>query len=88
MPFRATFSCLWCGAAHATRSPADLEGWAQLCPDCLGRAGDNPFLRFRLRDALAERAGAPARASPVAPEGPPAPEADRGSDPTDGEMLA
>lgn len=56
MPYRATFSCLWCGAPHATRGPDDLEGWAQLCPDCLGRAGENPFLRFRLRDALAERA--------------------------------
>jgi SAM-dependent methyltransferase len=58
MPFRVTFTCLWCGTAHATRGPDDLEGWAQLCPDCLGRAGDNPFLRFRLRDALAERAAA------------------------------
>jgi SAM-dependent methyltransferase len=55
MPFRATFSCLWCGTAHVTRGPDDLEGWAQLCPECLGRAGDNPFLRFRLRDALADR---------------------------------
>ena len=63
MPFRASFSCLWCGAPHATRAPDDLEGWAQLCPDCLGRAGDNPFLRFRLRDALAERAAAGRRAS-------------------------
>jgi demethylmenaquinone methyltransferase/2-methoxy-6-polyprenyl-1,4-benzoquinol methylase len=58
VPFRASFSCLWCGAPHATRGPDDLEGWAQLCPDCLGRAGENPFLRFRLRDALAERAAA------------------------------
>jgi SAM-dependent methyltransferase len=58
MPFRATFSCLWCGTAHATRGPDDLEGWAQLCPECLGRAGENAFLRFRLRDALAERAAA------------------------------
>jgi demethylmenaquinone methyltransferase/2-methoxy-6-polyprenyl-1,4-benzoquinol methylase len=58
MPFRSSFSCLWCGAPHATRGPDDLEGWAQLCPACLGRAGENPFLRFRLRDALAERAAA------------------------------
>jgi SAM-dependent methyltransferase len=58
MPFRATFACLWCGAAHTTRSPDDLEGWAQLCPDCVGKAGDNGFLRFRLRQALAERAAA------------------------------
>ena len=64
MPFLASFTCLWCGAAHATRGPDDLEGWAQLCPDCLGRAGENPFLRFRLRDALAERA-APRSGRPV-----------------------
>lgn len=37
------------------RSPDDLEGWAQLCPDCVGKAGDNGFLRFRLRQALTER---------------------------------
>lgn len=63
MPFLASFTCLWCGAAHATRGPDDLEGWAQLCPDCLGRAGENPFLRFRFRDALAERAAAGKRAA-------------------------
>lgn len=51
-----SFTCLWCGAAHAVRSADDLEGWARLCPDCLGRAGENEFLRFRLRDALAARA--------------------------------
>ena len=44
----ATFACLWCGTTHTTRSADDLEGWAQLCPDCLGKAGDNGFLRFRL----------------------------------------
>ncbi|HET9521141.1 MAG TPA: class I SAM-dependent methyltransferase [Candidatus Limnocylindrales bacterium] len=55
---RSAFDCLWCGRAWSTRSPDDLEGWAQLCPDCLGRAGENPFLRFRLRDALAARAAA------------------------------
>jgi demethylmenaquinone methyltransferase/2-methoxy-6-polyprenyl-1,4-benzoquinol methylase len=60
VPFRATFACLWCGTDHATRSPDDLEGWAQLCPDCVGKAGDNNFLRFRLRQAIAER-GAAAR---------------------------
>ncbi|MEO8572221.1 MAG: class I SAM-dependent methyltransferase [Chloroflexota bacterium] len=58
VPFRATFDCLWCGAAHATRGPDDLEGWAQLCPDCVGKAGDNGFLRFRLRQALTERGAA------------------------------
>ena len=55
MPFRDRFDCLWCGAAHVTRTPDDLEGWAQLCPTCLGKAGSNPFLRTRLRAALAER---------------------------------
>ncbi len=55
MPFRASFACLWCGAAHTARSADDLEGWAQLCPDCLGKAGDNGFLRFRLRQAITER---------------------------------
>ncbi len=58
MPFRASFSCLWCGAAHTVRAPDDLEGWAQLCPDCVGKAGDNGFLRFRLRQALTERSAA------------------------------
>jgi SAM-dependent methyltransferase len=57
MPFRARFDCLWCGAPYETRTPDDVEGWAQLCPDCVGRAGDNDFLRFRLKAALAERAG-------------------------------
>lgn len=55
MPFRASFECLWCGTAHTCRGPDDLEGWAQLCPDCVGKAGDNGFLRFRLRQALTER---------------------------------
>ena len=55
---RPTFDCLWCGRSWTTRSVDDLEGWAKLCPDCLGKAGDNAFLRFRLRDALAARAGA------------------------------
>jgi SAM-dependent methyltransferase len=58
MPFRATFACLWCGASHTTRGPDDLEGWAQLCPDCVGKAGDNGFLRFRLHQAIAERGAA------------------------------
>jgi len=55
VPFRAAFDCLWCGRPHAARGPDDLEGWAQLCPDCLGKAGDNEFLRFRLHRAIAER---------------------------------
>lgn len=59
MPFRAEFTCLWCGRPWTTRSSRDLEGWAQLCPDCLGRAGDNPFLRARLRAAITDRSAAP-----------------------------
>ena len=55
MPFRSRFDCLWCGTPWTTRSPGDLEGWAQLCPACLGKAGSNPFLRGRLRAAIAER---------------------------------
>jgi demethylmenaquinone methyltransferase/2-methoxy-6-polyprenyl-1,4-benzoquinol methylase len=58
MPFRSRFDCLWCGSSHVCRGPDDLEGWAQLCSDCVGKAGDNGFLRFRLRQALSERAGA------------------------------
>jgi len=58
VPFRATFSCLWCGRPHATRGSDDLEGWAHLCPDCLGSAGENEFRRMRLRAGLAERAAA------------------------------
>jgi demethylmenaquinone methyltransferase/2-methoxy-6-polyprenyl-1,4-benzoquinol methylase len=57
VPFHATFDCLWCGTAYACRGGDDLEGWAQLCPDCVGKAGENGFLRFRLRQALTERAG-------------------------------
>ena len=66
MPFRRAFDCLWCGAAWTTRGADDLEGWAQLCPDCLGKAGDNPFLRSRLRTALAERGARRRRAAAVA----------------------
>jgi demethylmenaquinone methyltransferase/2-methoxy-6-polyprenyl-1,4-benzoquinol methylase len=67
---RPTFDCLWCGRSWTTRSPDDLEGWAKLCPDCLGKAGDNEFLRFRLRDALSARAAA--SHPPVEASGPPA----------------
>ena len=58
MPFMATFSCLWCGRAWQTRGPDDLEGWSQLCADCIGAAGDDGFRRMRLRAGLAERAAA------------------------------
>lgn len=65
MPYRATFDCLWCGSPHATRDADAVEGWAQLCPTCVGRAGENGFLRFRLRAALEERGRS--RAEPAAP---------------------
>jgi hypothetical protein len=55
---RPDFTCLWCGTRTRTRSSDDLEAWAQLCSDCLGRAGENPFLRYRLRAALEARAQA------------------------------
>jgi demethylmenaquinone methyltransferase/2-methoxy-6-polyprenyl-1,4-benzoquinol methylase len=68
LPFRQAFDCLWCGTPHQTRSGDDLEGWAQLCPDCVGKAGDNGFLRFRLHQALAQRAAA-AIGAPAEPKG-------------------
>ena len=72
-PVRAplpTFACLWCGRAWTVRAPDDLEGFAKLCPDCLGKAGDNEFLRFRLRAALEARAAAAAGTAPVAADEP------------------
>src|SRR6476619_2821435 len=72
VPFRASFDCLWCGSPHTCRGPDDLEGWAQLCPDCVGKAGDNGFLRFRLRQAIEERRAAARAASTVAVAEPPA----------------
>src|SRR4029079_5633715 len=60
MPCGAAFDCLWCGDAYTCRGPDDLEGWAQLCSSCVGKAGDNGFLRFRLHQALIERGGASA----------------------------
>lgn len=56
------FACLWCGRSWQPRAADDLEARARLCPDCLGRAGENPFLRFRLRAGL-EAAGTGARAA-------------------------
>jgi SAM-dependent methyltransferase len=67
MPFRERFDCLWCGTAHAVRTASDLEGWAQLCPACLGKAGTNAFLRDRLRTALAERGRSSTSAAPASP---------------------
>jgi demethylmenaquinone methyltransferase/2-methoxy-6-polyprenyl-1,4-benzoquinol methylase len=68
MPFRSTFDCLWCGSRWTTRTEDDVEGWAQLCPDCVGKAGDNEFLRFRLREAIAAR-GAAKRPSTASADG-------------------
>lgn len=58
MAYRATFDCLWCGRRHRAADADDLTGWAQLCPACLERAGTNPFLRYRLRRAIGDRAAA------------------------------
>jgi SAM-dependent methyltransferase len=62
------FDCLWCGQTWQPRAADDLEARARLCPDCLGKAGENPFLRFRLHRALeqpvAGAAGGGADASP------------------------
>ena len=58
MPFRQHFDCLWCGRRWDTRDDEDIEGWAGLCPECLGKADDNGFLRARLRAGLRERAAA------------------------------
>jgi demethylmenaquinone methyltransferase/2-methoxy-6-polyprenyl-1,4-benzoquinol methylase len=52
------FDCLWCGQAWHPREADDLEARARLCPDCLGRADSNPFIRFRLHAALDARARA------------------------------
>ncbi len=68
MPFRASFDCLWCGTASAARGDDALEGWAQLCPACVGRAGENEFIRFRVRRALEERARAGRATAPPAPD--------------------
>jgi demethylmenaquinone methyltransferase/2-methoxy-6-polyprenyl-1,4-benzoquinol methylase len=67
VPFKPTFTCLWCGTGHTARSADALEGWAQLCPECLGKAGDNGFLRFRLHQAIRDR-GAAARGPAAAAE--------------------
>ncbi len=60
MAFRTRFDCLWCGNPWTARGPADLEGWAQLCPTCLGKAATSRFLRDRVRAAIADRSTASA----------------------------
>jgi len=52
------FDCLWCGQTWHPHDADALEALARLCPDCLGRADSNPFLRFRLHAALEARATA------------------------------
>jgi SAM-dependent methyltransferase len=52
------FNCLWCGRPHQPRTADDIEAHARLCPECIGRAQDNEFLRFRLREGLRARAEA------------------------------
>jgi hypothetical protein len=74
MAFRTRFDCLWCGNPWTARGPADLEGWAQLCPTCIGKAGTSRFLRDRLRGAIAERgAGVGSSAAAAAPVARPTP---------------
>jgi SAM-dependent methyltransferase len=88
MPFRPRFDCLSCGTPWTTRGPADLEGWAQLCPTCLGRAGTSRFLRDRVRAAITERGSvapvATASSAAPAPAGPafPAPMSSPSAAPT------
>jgi SAM-dependent methyltransferase len=64
--YRPSFNCLWCGRPHTTRGQDDLEGYALLCPECVGRAQDNEFLRFRLRQGLQARAEAQRAPDPEA----------------------
>lgn len=66
--FSASFNCLWCGRPHQTRTPTGLEGWARLCSECVGRAQDNEFLRFRLREGLRLRAAAEAKPPTSSPD--------------------
>lgn len=55
-----SFNCLWCGRPHTPRTAQDIEGYALLCPECVGRAQDNEFLRYRLREGLRARSAASA----------------------------
>ncbi len=73
MPFRRSFDCLWCGRPWEVRADEDLEGWAALCPECLGKADHNGFLRSRVRDALRDRSAASAGLAPTVVASSPAP---------------
>ena len=75
---RLDYTCLWCGVRVRASGADDLGAWAQLCPDCLGRAGESEFLRFRLHAALEARARAGDRPAPPAASTPDAGAAARG----------
>ena len=60
----AAFTCLWCGSTYEPRGDDALERHARLCADCLSRADENPFLRYRLRKGLVGRA-APTPVGPI-----------------------
>jgi demethylmenaquinone methyltransferase/2-methoxy-6-polyprenyl-1,4-benzoquinol methylase len=77
---------LWCGRLHTPRSADDLEAYARLCPECLGRAGENQFLRFRLKRALEQRAAG--RAMPAVPPALAGPPATSAASPAPGGPLA
>ena len=64
------FDCLWCGQAWHPHDADDLGALARICPDCLGHADSNPFIRFRLRAALEIRAKAPAGSALAQPASP------------------
>jgi SAM-dependent methyltransferase len=81
--FKASFNCLWCGRPHQTRTDQDLEGWAILCPECVGNAQDNEFLRFRLREGLRRRSAAAEPKPEAAPVATPA-----AADATDEQMRS
>ena len=65
MTYRTRFDCLFCGRTHDVRGADDLEGWAWLCPECLGKATTSRFLKDRLRAGLAARAASKAAADAV-----------------------
>jgi SAM-dependent methyltransferase len=59
----ASFNCLWCGRPWTARDADDLALYARLCEDCISRAQDNEFLRFRLHEGLRQRGEAAAKAA-------------------------
>jgi SAM-dependent methyltransferase len=59
----ASFNCLWCGRPWTPRDADDLALYARLCEDCISRAQDNEFLRFRLHEGLRQRGEAATKAA-------------------------